>query len=237
MKLQNVSTLVLIRHGESVRNIAEKSGPFFENYEARKKFGRVRDRLIPLTSNGVGQARKAGRGLKRLFGVPDWLFHSGFVRTRQTTDGILSAYSKKELLRTRIRENRLIRERDAGYFSDFTQKEIQELFPWWNNYWHNHDRFLTVPFGGESIVSVCEGRLLTFLKLLEDFSYKKGGKKIFLVSHGRAILGMRYLLEDWSYEKMNDALANENLLNCSVTYYLFDPYGRPHLQFANRILR
>src|SRR3989344_6490946 len=96
MILQGVRDLVLIRHGKSVRNIAEKSGPFFKNDDARKKFGAVRDRLIPLTQKGIRQARKVGGGLKRKFGIHDLLFHSGFLRTIETTDGILMAYSKKE---------------------------------------------------------------------------------------------------------------------------------------------
>ena len=237
MILQGVRDLVVIRHGKSVRNIAEKSGPFFKNDDARKKFGAVRDRLIPLTQKGIRQARKVGGGLKRKFGIPDLLFHSGFLRTIETTDGILMAYSKKESAKFKVLEKHLIRERNSGYFIDFTEKEVREFFPWWNSYWHNHDRFLTAPFGGEDFISMAEGRLLTFLKSLETISYKKGGKKIFVVSHGRAILGLRYLLEDWSYKRMNRALARENPPNCSVTYYKFDACGRPHLQFANRIFR
>ena len=120
---------------------------------------------------------------------------------------------------------------------NYTEAEVLEMFPWWQDYWYYADKFLVIPIGGESMASMAEGRLTTFLKLLEEVSYKKGGSRIFVVSHGRAILGLRYLLEGWSYRRANYALANENPSNCSATYYRFSAYGHPNLQFANRILR
>lgn len=235
MILQGIHDLVLIRHGESVKNIAEKFGPYYKNNEERKQVGIAQDRLMPLSENGFWQARKAGRSLKKLFGAPDFLFHSGFLRTKQTTSGILKAYSEKELLKTKIQESHLIRERNPGYLWNFTEAEVREIFPWWQNYLRCADPFLTALIGGESMVSICEGRLLTFLKSLENISYQKGGNKIFVVSHGRAILGMRYLLEDWGYERINQALVEENPPNCSATYYKIDAFGKPHLQFANKV--
>jgi len=235
--LQGVSELTLIRHGESKRNLMEIKGPFYKNNEDREAVGILQDRLIPLTENGYKQARNAGKGLKRQFGAPDILFHSGFLRTIETTNGILGVYSKKELIKLKVIENHLIRERNPGYLMNLIEREIKETFYWWQNYWYTADKFSAVPFGGESIASMAEGRLLAFLKLLEGVSYKKGGNKIFVVSHGRAILGMRYLLEDWSYERIIAALSEENPPNCSATHYKFDAFGNPHLQFANRIFK
>ncbi len=94
------------------------------------------------------------------------------------------------------------------------------------------------------MISMAEGRLTDFLKSLEEISIENStentghrNSKIFVVSHGRAILGLRYLLEGWSYGRANYALADENPPNCSVTHYQFGAFGHPHLQFANRILR
>ena len=237
MILQGIRDLVLIRHGESKRNVMESKGSFYQNKEDRESIGIFQDRLTPLTKKGNEQARKAGRGLKRKFRIPDLLFHSGFLRTIETTDGILKAYSEKELAKFNIRENHLIRERNPGYLMNYTEAEVQEMFSWWRDYWRTADKFSVIPIGGESIASMAEGRLLSFLKSLEEVFYKKAGSKIFIVSHGRAILGMRYLLEDWSYKKINFALDNENPPNCSATYYEFDAFGKPHLQFANRIFK
>lgn len=235
MILQGIRDLVLIRHGESKRNILENKSTFYQSNEDRESIGILQDRLMPLTKNGHRQARNVGRALKRKFGTPDLLFHSGFLRTMETTDGILKAYSEKESAKFKIRENHLIRERNPGYLMNYTEAEIQKMFPWWHSYWHSADRFIVVPIGGESIASMAEGRLPAFLKTLEEVFYKKGGNKIFIVSHGRAILGMRYLLENWSYERIISALSKENPPNCSATYYKFDAFGKPHLQFANKV--
>lgn len=237
MILQGIRDLVLIRHGESKRNAMEGQGPFYQNDADREAVGILQDRLIPLIEEGHQQARNAGRALKRKFGIPDLLFHSGFLRTIETTDGILKAYSEKESLKFKIIENHLIRERNPGYLMNCTKLEVQERFYWWQDYWRSADKFSAIPFGGESLASMAEGRLTTFLKLLEEVSHKKGGNKIFAVSHGRAILGIRYLLEDWSYERINQALAEENPPNCSATYYKFDACGQPHLQFANKVFK
>lgn len=235
MILQGIRDLVLIRHGESKRNVMESKGSFYQNKEDRESIGIFQDRLTPLTKKGNGQAQKAGKGLKRKFRIPDLLFHSGFLRTIETTNGILKAYSEKELVKFKVRENHLIRERNPGYLMNYIEAEVQEMFSWWRDYWRTADKFSVIPIGGESIASMAEGRLTSFLKSLEEVSYKKRGSKIFVVSHGRAILGMRYLLEDWSYEKIIFALDNENPPNCSATYYKFDAFGKPHLQFANKV--
>lgn len=234
MILQGIKDLIFIRHGESLRNISECKGSFYQNDADRETVGISQDRLIPLTEKGRQQAIDAGRGLKSEFGIPDMLIHSGFLRTMETTAGILTAYSAEELEKLKVLENHLIRERNPGYLMNCTEMEVRQRFYWWLEYWKTTDKFSVIPIGGESIASMTEGRLLAFLKALEASSNKKGGKRIFIVSHGRAILGMRYLLENWSYERIISALDNENPPNCSATHYQFDAFGRPHLQYANK---
>lgn len=234
MKLQGIRNLVLIRHGESLRNISECKGSFYQNDADRERVGVLQDRLVPLTEKGHQQAKATGLGLKSEFGLPDMLIHSGFLRTQETTAGILGAYMSEGLVSLRIWENHLVRERNPGYLMNWTEMEVRDRVYWWLEYWRTADKFTVVPMGGESIAGMTEGRLLTFLKILESNSNKKGGNTIFVVSHGRAILGMRYILEDWGYDRIISALDNENPPNCSATHYLFDAFGNPHLQYANK---
>src|SRR3989338_6012126 len=131
MILQGIRDLALIRHGESKRNALENKSPFYQNNEERESIGILQDWLIPVTKNGQRQAKNVGRALKRKFGIPDLLFHSGFLRTIETTNGILEAYSKKESVKFKIAENHLIRERNPGYLMNYTEKELQEMFYWW----------------------------------------------------------------------------------------------------------
>lgn len=236
MKLQKVERLFLIRHGESKKNIAEQGGPFYQNNEQRERVGVLQDRLIPLTKNGLRQARMLGKKFKKNFGVPHYLFHSGYERTKQTAAGFLEAYTDSELQRMEVAENHKLRERNPGHLANFTFAEVMEYFPWMGSAWDVADPFTVVPLCGESIASMCEGRIRIFLEELEEnLPGTSDRHTVTLVSHGRAILAMRYLLEGWAYDEIVHALRHENPPNCSVTHYKMDLLGNPALQFANKV--
>lgn len=238
MRLTRVGELVLVRHGETTMNcVYEKNrAPYFQNCRERENVGILQDRFEPLTKKGLAQSRRVGRDLKDLFGVPSHLFHSGFKRTIQTTEQLLRAYKQKELRQIFVKECHLVRERNAGYLRTLTQDEVKEFFPWWETYWSTTDSFSVIPLGGESIASICEGRLTQFLRGLDDLPWKGQKHKIFVVSHSRAITGMRYLLEGWDYDTVVRHLQHTNVLNCSITSYLFDNQGRPFLSLANKLV-
>jgi len=236
LRLRRIQNLVLVRHGQSVRN--KSKGPFFKDNQEREKYGNCVEHLVPLTEKGLRQARGLGKGLKKKFGIFDCVIHSGYQRARQTAGEVLKAYSKEELREMVIGEDFSIRERDSGYFANFTEAEVQEYFPWWGNYWLNNSRFLATPFGGESVAGMCEGRLTEFFRRLDEWlpaTYDKSN--VLLVSHGRAIHGMRYLLEGWDHERVDWEIRDSNPPNCSVTYYRFDSLGKAELQFANKVYR
>lgn len=238
LKLRRIRSLFLARHGQSLRNIAESKGPFFKDEQQREKYGNYSDHLIPLTEKGLKQARSLGKKLKKQFGIFDYVIHSGFQRARQTASGILEAYSENELKVMSVSENLLIRERDPGYFINLTEAEVKENWPWWGNHWFYSDPFLVVPFGGESVAKMCEGRLSEFLRRLdEELPATDHRSNVLLVSHGRTTLGLRYLLEGWSHERMNHEIRHGNPPNCSVTHYKFDVCGQAQLQFANKVFK
>ena len=60
------------------------------------------------------QARDTGTLLRTTFGGFDYLYHSGYQRTIQTAEGILSAYPPEERAQIRVRHNLFLREREAG---------------------------------------------------------------------------------------------------------------------------
>lgn len=236
LKLRRIANLFLVRHGESLRNIAESKGPFFKDSQQREKYGNCSDHLMPLTEKGLKQARNLGKNLKKEFGIFDYVIHSSYKRAKQTADGILEAYSEKELKAMLVSEDLLIRERDPGYFINLTEAEVRENWPWWGDYWFYSDPFFVVPYGGESLAKMCEGRLLEFLRRLdEELSENYYYSNVLLVSHGRTTLGLRYLLEGWNHERMNHEIKYGNPPNCSVTFYKFYDSGQARLQFANKI--
>src|SRR5258708_2199164 len=112
MNLSRPALLVLVRHGESQRNVAKKGSRYFEDDEARKQVQGVPDHQIPLTDLGWKQARISGEDLKKRFGTFDYVYNSGYRRTKETMDGLLEAYTGEEKSQMQIRENMFIRERD-----------------------------------------------------------------------------------------------------------------------------
>src|SRR3989344_7561162 len=143
-------TLVLLRHGETTRNVIEedprcKCRLVYADDEARKRVGVARDRLLPLSDKGRKQARRAGKGLRNQFGVFDFIFHSGYLRAEHTAKLVLTAYNESERMRTEVRINPGIRERDPGYCYNMTEEEVEKHFPWFLGYWNSTDPFIRVP--------------------------------------------------------------------------------------------
>mgnify|MGYP001577346076 FL=1 len=236
MRIRNIRKLVLIRHGQSLRNVFMRDFCFPGN-KARESVGNMQDRLCSLTGRGENQARIAGLRLKKLFGVPAGIIHSGFTRAEHTANGILSAYNMQDRERIAFSENNLIRERNSGYLGNMTFEEVREYFPWSHDAWLFSDPFTHIPPGGESIADICEGRVRIFLDRLDgDFSGFTD-PTVFVVSHGRTVQSIRYLLEGWNHNRMNYSLKNEIPPNCSATVYEFSGAGRPDLKYANRKFR
>lgn len=233
MRLRNIGRLILVRHGQSLRNVHMDKFCFADD-KARDAVKPLIDRLCPLTEKGRKQAEIAGRRLRKLFGVPSEIIHSGFTRAENTAKGILGAYNVDENYRIVFREDNLLRERDSGYLSNMTRAEIAKDFPWAGHAWKFSDPFTYLPPGGESIISMCEGRLRLFLEQLDEHFLGQVRPTVFTVSHGRTVQGLRYLLEGWDHDRMNHSLKHEIPPNCSATVYEFSKLGEPVLKYANR---
>lgn len=66
--------LVLIRHGESLRNKAKKGAVYFASEADREHIRGIPDHKIILTDEGILQAEKTGGALSRLFAPPDYFY-------------------------------------------------------------------------------------------------------------------------------------------------------------------
>jgi broad specificity phosphatase PhoE len=223
--------LVLVRHGQSLRNIARKRNRFFLDDEARKPIKGVPDHLIGLTDIGRAQARATGQALVQKFGAFDQLYHSGYRRTIETTESLLDAYPPDLRRKIRIRHHLFIRERDQGHAYDMTDAEAAAAFPWLHEYWTMFGPFFARPPGGESLAQVCE-RVYTFLQKL---ARTMAGKRVLLVTHGGTIWCCRYVLERWTYEEAERRFQSESIQNCSVTSYELEPSGRLALRLAGAV--
>lgn len=207
--------LVLIRHAESERNRGKK-GVFYTEQE-RNKLGNTLNQDIALTPKGHKQAKAAGKILKKKYSQFDIIINSGYLRTRQTMDEIIAQFPKGALGNTIIMENSALRERDAGWAYLMTQEEVLTYFPWNNEVWKHNDIFFTRPAGGESLADAAV-RLDVFFTQLAQLCE---GKNVLLVAHGRAIVAMQSLLENWThaqYKNIPADLPNTGM----ITYHYSD---------------
>jgi len=89
--IKTPARLVLIRHAESERNKALDGSLFLTDPTLLEQIGKVPDHKISITEKGKSQADQTSAHLLRELGVPDVVFHSGYQRTVQTAEGVLSA--------------------------------------------------------------------------------------------------------------------------------------------------
>jgi broad specificity phosphatase PhoE len=214
--------LVLVRHGESGRNVAKKGNIYFADDESRRAVRGIPDHRIPITDEGKRQAIATGRALHQRFGHFDYLFHSGYLRTVETADGILSAFPEEVRRTIKVRQNLFIRERDSGHAYDMTTEEAEAAFPYLHDYWQTTGSFFAHPPGGESLAQVAE-RVYLFLNMLFR---DRAGERILAVTHGGTLRAFRFLLERWTYEEAETHFRANPPKNCSVTAYEYEPGAR-----------
>ncbi len=214
--------LVLVRHGQSEWNIAKKRNRFFLDDESRKPVSGIPDHSIALTPEGVRQALQTGVGIREAFGAFDYVFHSGYRRTVDTTEGILAAYPAQERSRMHVRHHLFIRERDGGHAFHMTEAEATVAFPWLQGYWDTFGPFFARPPGGESLAQVCE-RVYSFL---QKVARTMAGRRVLVVTHGGTLWCFRYVLERWTYDEAERRFQTEKILNCAVTSYEYDEAAR-----------
>ncbi|MDP3697766.1 MAG: histidine phosphatase family protein [Candidatus Taylorbacteria bacterium] len=210
--------LVLVRHALSLRNETKGRNTYFPDDESRLPVQGIPDHKTPLTDFGLKQALKTGVGLRERFGTFDYIYHSGYLRTIQTMNSILKAYTLEEREKMRIRMNHFVRERHAGYAYDMTTQEAELNFPWLKEYWQTFGGFFATPPGGESLELFSSGIYLFLNMLFRD----RAGEKVLVNTHGGTLRCFRFLLEHWNYDQAEKWPSGQSPKNCGVTVYQYD---------------
>jgi len=223
------SLLVLIRHGESLRNALKCGMTYYRSDEVRESAKGIADHDIPLVDNGWRQARETGAEFKQRYGVPDYVYFSGYRRTEETMNGLLEAYTDDERAQMQIRMHVGIRERDPGFAYDMTEPEARLAFPWLKEYWQTFGGFMARPPGGESLCDVVQ-RCEQFLTMLFR---RRAGQKVVLVTHGGTIRCLRFILEK---QTIQQATAGHGPKNCGLTVYEQDSVGKLKLTAEDLVL-
>ena len=202
--------LVLVRHGESVGNIAAAAAG--EQGLARLDLD-YRDPDTPLSDNGIAQARALGEYLAQLPDDqrPEVVLGSPYVRASSTMEHALERLPGAP---RPVHDERL-RERDLGLFDGMTGQGIKETYPEEAERRAAMGKFYYRPPGGESWTDV----VLRIRSLLTDVRAEHAGRRVWVFSHQAVIMAFRYLLESLTEEELLRIDGETPLGNCSMTLY------------------
>jgi len=210
--------IILIRHGESVRNVMKEQARADGSLHSWTDQGRDQD--TPLTENGLQQARTVGAYLSRTEPVIHTIFASPYRRTRQTAEQVVTAFETGGLPRLTL-PNLVIEERvreiEFGILDGLTANGIKAKYPdefarreIVGKYWYR-------PPGGESRPDVAL-RVHSFLGALTR-DYRQ--QTVVVVAHSVVVLCFRRLLERWGEERYLEVDREDDVKNCSLTTYVF----------------
>jgi broad specificity phosphatase PhoE len=209
--------LWLVRHGESAGNVAR---------DAAEAAGHpvidipMRDADVPLSALGERQARALGEWFRRLplEETPTVVRASPYRRARQTASIALEAAGLFRDEETLTVDERL-REREFGILDRLTHAGIVEKYPEQAEMRRLLGKFYHRPPGGESWCDV----ILRLRSLVDTLTREYRGERVLLVCHSVVVLCFRYLLERMTEEGILEIDRENEVANCSVTSYAFDP--------------
>lgn len=186
--------ILLIRHGQSIGNVD------------KQVYAKTPDYALELTAKGKMQAAERGVDIKRLIGVkPIFFYVSPFRRTRETFEGIASAFDPNQIT---YREDPRLREQEwAGKMNQqgFDEDSERERA----TFGHFYYRFQS----GESCADVYD-RMGGFLdSLFRDFEKPEFPSVCAIVSHGMAI---RVLLMRWFHMTVEEFELLKNPRNAAM---------------------
>jgi broad specificity phosphatase PhoE len=201
-----VTELILIRHGESIGNVAREEA---ESAGALAISMPMRDADVPLSELGVQQARAVGRWLAASSdNRPDAVWSSPYLRARQTAQTALAELGEPPAMRLDER----IRDRELGVLDLLTKRGVGNQFPdeakrrsWLGKFYYR-------PPGGESWADLVL-RIRAFLSDLE----RGGHGRQLIVSHDAVILLFRYVCEQLDEDAVFEIARTGSVTNASVS--------------------
>lgn len=210
--------LVLVRHGQSIYNEERElvNRGVLKTYSTNVKG--VRNADIPLSSRGQKQAEKTALYLKKKYQNFDLIFASPFKRAYDTARIISRQFSQTKFI---IEER--IREKEFGIADGLTPEELKTIFPYEYKRKQKEKKYYYRPIGGESYPDI-NLRLWSFLNTLVR---EHSQKNILVVSHSAMMLGFRKLLEKLSEKELLKIDREDDIKNCAIISYCFDPKLKP----------
>lgn len=204
--------LLLVRHGESVGNVAQRRA----YAEGAETIGIAEpDPLIALTDRGKAQAQVLGRWLAGLgAAAPTVILSSPYLRARETARLAL-AEAGPPLAARPIRVDERLRDRELGVLAGLTALGIKARFPHEAEAKARLTKFYHRPPGGESWTDVA----LRLRSALGDMRHDYAGERVLVFAHDLIVLLFRYLLEGMDDGQVLELGRQTEVRNGGVTLY------------------
>jgi broad specificity phosphatase PhoE len=200
--------LVLVRHGESVGNLADA--------EARERGADrldldARDADVELSETGQKQADAVGRWLAGTGDGdrPTVVLSSPYRRAADTARRAVGDLGLEVVLDERLRE------RDLGIFDGLTGRGIRRDYPEEAERRKKLGKFYYQPPSGESWSDV----VLRVRHLMADLREGFDGAHVWVFTHQAVIMSFRYVLEGLTEQELLELDGSVTLGNASVTRY------------------
>jgi broad specificity phosphatase PhoE len=200
--------LVLVRHGESVGNLADADA---RQRGADRLDLDARDADVELSETGRKQADAVGRWLATVDDDdrPTVVLSSPYRRAAETARRAVGDLGLDVVYDERLRE------RDLGVFDGMTGHGIRSAYPEEAERRKKLGKFYYQPPSGESWSDV----VLRVRHLLSDVREAFDGAHVWLFSHQAVIMSFRYVLEGLSEQELLELDGSVTLGNASMTRY------------------
>ncbi|MFX0537120.1 histidine phosphatase family protein [Ornithinimicrobium sp. Y1847] len=205
---RGLHTLVLVRHGESEGNLADRAALDAEQPRLDLE---VRDADVDLSSTGVDQAEAVREHLISLpeDERPTAVVSSPYVRARRTAEIAMDGLDLPLVIDERLRE------RDLGAFDGLTWIGIEQDYPEESKRRERMGKFYYRPPGGESWADVVQRVRQVLLEMEERYA----DQRLWVFSHQATIMAFRVAVEGFDEARVLQADKEEPLANCSLTTY------------------
>jgi broad specificity phosphatase PhoE len=200
--------LVLVRHGESVGNLADTAA---QDAGAEVLDLDARDADVELSDTGQEQAR----ALRRWVGGLDAGSRPTVVVSSPYRRACTTAALALEGLDLQVDLDERLRERDLGVFDGLTGAGIRARHPEEAARRKKLGKFYYQPPSGESWADVA----LRVRSFLNDLQRGYAGERIWLFTHQAVIMSFRFVLEDIDEAQLLDLDREVRIPNGSVTRF------------------
>ncbi len=180
--------LVLLRHGQSEWNLANKFTGFHD---------------VDLTKKGEAEAKAAGEMLKDAGITFDHVYSSTQIRANRTAEIVLKEAGQGDLFAKMVRHPDL-RERDYGDLTGLDKDETREKYG--EDQVHIWRRsYDTAPPGGECLQDVVENRVRPYYEAEIKRAVMEEGQNVLIAAHGNSLRAMLIILGVETPATINDA--------------------------------